>query len=110
MPVITQLLTDSERSLLSSILPEDSFFKLGNPYAIALLQRDIDMARRVKELSTCFSSDGNNGRSRIVQELSQEFNLCVRMVWRILGRLEGRSNGHKKTLKFYVTDFGAVQN
>ena len=111
MPVVTQLLTDSERSLLSSILPEKSFFELGNPYAITLLQRDIEMARRLKQLSPRFRSNGNNGtgRGRMVAQLSQEFGLCIRMVYRILMRLEGRSNGHRRRLKLYVTDFAAVQ-
>jgi len=110
MPIIPQLLTDSERSLLSSILPEESFFELGNPYAITLLQRDIEMARRVKQLSPHFKPNGGNGtcRGRMVAQLSQEFGLCIRMVYRILMRLEGRSNGHRKALKCYITDFAAV--
>jgi hypothetical protein len=111
MPVITQLLTDSEYTLLRHLLGEDSFFDRGSPHPVALLKRDIDMARRAKQISQRLSSNGDSGaiRNRTVDQLSEEFGLAVRTVWKILKRLEGRSNGHKKTLKFYVTDFVAAQ-
>jgi hypothetical protein len=50
MPIITQLLTDSEYARLKHLLGEDFFFDRGSPHPTALLKRDIDVAGRVKRL------------------------------------------------------------
>jgi hypothetical protein len=107
MPIIIQLLTESEFQLLRKILPEKSFFSRGDPSAISTLLRDLRIQNRVEEISHKYvrSKTGGPNRGSMVQQLADEFGLCKRMMWRILKRLEGRARPYRKFVQKFVTDF-----